>query len=390
MLRRLFSAGGSNDAVEVQLLGYDLDQARTLTAELQRRMAGVDGVVEVNVEEWQGRPEQSLLFERERIYELGLSVEEVARTVETGISGRRAGYFREGGEQFPITVRLRPDDRLTSRDLESISVRTPAPDNAMVPVSLLVSREQDRSPTRIDHIDGQRVTYITADLESGVALGDAVDRIRQAFDGLRLPPGFSIVFGGAYREQQESQRDFTIAIVLALALVYMVMAAQFERFLDPLVVMFSVPAALVGVVPMLLLTGTTINVQSIMGMVMLVGIVVNNAIVLVDYVNLKRRDDGMSPREAAMAAGRTRLRPILMTTSTTVLGLLPLAIGWGEGGGLQAALARVVVGGLLASTLVTLFLIPTLYISATAWAERAASAIRRRLRAGADLRPQRS
>jgi HAE1 family hydrophobic/amphiphilic exporter-1 len=390
MLRRLFSAGGGTDAVEVQLLGYDLDRARALTAELQRRMFGVDGVVEVNVEEWQGRPEQSLLFERERIYDLGLSVEDVARTVETGISGRRAGYFREGGEQFPITVRLRPDDRLTSRDLESMSVRTPAPDNAMVPVSLLVSREQDRSPTRIDHIDGQRVTYITADLASGVALGDAVDRIRAAFEGVQLPPGFSIVFGGAYREQQESQRDFTIAILLALALVYMVMAGQFERFLDPLVVMFSVPAALIGVIPTLLLTGTTINVQSIMGMVMLVGIVVNNAIVLVDYMNLKRREDGMRPAEAAVVAGRTRLRPILMTTSTTILGLLPLAIGWGEGGGLQAALARVVVGGLLASTLVTLFLIPTLYISATTWSERAAAAIRRRLGAGPSLRPTRS
>jgi HAE1 family hydrophobic/amphiphilic exporter-1 len=390
MLRRLFSAGGGTDAVEVQLLGYDLDRARALTAELHRRMSSVDGVVEVNVEEWQGRPEQSLLLERERIYDLGLSVEEVARTVETGISGRRAGYFRESGEQFPITVRLRPDDRLTSRDLESMSVRTPPPDNAMVPVSLLVSREQDRSPTRIDHIDGQRVTYITADLESGVALGDAVDRIRAAFEGVQLPTGFSIVFGGAYREQQESQRDFTIAIILAMALVYMVMAGQFERFLDPLVVMFSVPAALIGVIPTLLLTGTTINVQSIMGMVMLVGIVVNNAIVLVDYMNLKRREDGMSPAEAAVVAGRTRLRPILMTTSTTILGLLPLAIGWGEGGGLQAALARVVVGGLLASTLVTLFLIPTLYISATASSERASTAIRRRLGASPSLRPRRS
>jgi HAE1 family hydrophobic/amphiphilic exporter-1 len=170
----------------------------------------------------------------------------------------------------------------------------------------------------------------------------------------------------------------------------MVMAAQFERFLDPLVVMFSVPAALVGVVPTLLLTGTTLNVQSIMGMVMLIGIVVNNAIVLVDYMNFKRREDGISPREAALVAGRTRLRPILMTTSTTILGLLPLAIGWGEGGGLQAALARVVVGGLLASTLVTLFLIPTLCISAIAWSERAGTAIRRRLGAGLSLRPDRS
>jgi HAE1 family hydrophobic/amphiphilic exporter-1 len=374
MLRRLFSAGGGTDAIEVQLRGHDLERARTLSAEVQRRMALAAGVVEVNVREQEGRPEQNLLFERGRIYELGLSVGDVARSVQTSVGGSRAGYFRDGGEQFPITVRLQPEDRLTSQDLGSISVRTP--ENVMVPVSLLVTREQGRSPTRIDHIDGQRVTYITADLESGVALGDAVERIRAELNGLDVPAGFSIVFGGAYREQLESQRDFTIAIILALALVYMVMAGQFERFLDPFVVMFSVPVALVGVVPTMLLTGTTINVQSVMGMVMLVGIVVNNAIVLVDYINLKRREDGLGLLDSALLAGRTRLRPILMTTTTTVLALLPLAIGWGEGAGLQASLARVVVGGLLGSTLVTLFLIPTLYVSATMWAGRARETLR--------------
>jgi HAE1 family hydrophobic/amphiphilic exporter-1 len=271
------------------------------------------------------------------------------------VGGSRGGYYREGGEQFPITVRLRPEDRLTAQDLSGISVRTP--EGEMVPLSALASRVDDRGPTEIEHIDGQRVMYITADLEAGVALGNAVDGIREQLHDLPLPPEFSIVFGGAYREQQEAQRDFIIAICLALALVYMVMAGQFERFLDPLIVMFSVPVAIVGVVPTLLITGTTINVQSVMGMVMLIGIVVNNAIVLVDYLNLKRREDGLDIAAAAMEAGRTRLRPILMTTSTTVLGLLPLAVGLGEGAGLQAALARVVVGGLLASTLVTLFLI---------------------------------
>jgi HAE1 family hydrophobic/amphiphilic exporter-1 len=247
-------------------------------------------------------------------------------------------------------------------------------------VSFLVRREQDRGPSEIDHIDGQRVLYITANLGTGVALGDAVARIQEQLSGLQMPPGFSVEFGGAYREQQEAQRDFLIAIVLALALVYMVMAGQFERFLDPLIVMFAVPVALVGVVPTLLLTGTTVNVQSIMGMVMLVGIVVNNAIVLVDYMNLKRREDGLSVRAAAVAAGQTRLRPILMTTTTTVLALLPLSLGLGEGAGLQAALARVVVGGLLASTLVTLFLIPTLYVSATSWSMQAQSTLRHMLR----------
>jgi HAE1 family hydrophobic/amphiphilic exporter-1 len=248
-------------------------------------------------------------------------------------------------------------------------------EDSMIPVSALVRAEEDRGPTEIEHIDGQRVQYITADLEGGLALGEAMARIRERVRGLRLPEGFSIDFGGAYREQQASQRDFLITIALALALVYMVMAGQFERFLDPLVVMFSIPVALVGVVPTLLLTGTTLNVQSVMGLVMLVGIVVNNAIVLVDYVNLKRRRDGLEVEAAAIEAARTRLRPILMTTATTVLGLLPLALGLGQGAGLQAALARVVIGGLVASTIVTLFLIPTLYVSATGWVERAGAAL---------------
>jgi hydrophobic/amphiphilic exporter-1 (mainly G- bacteria), HAE1 family len=254
------------------------------------------------------------------------------------------------------------------------------PAGQMIPVSTLVRPQVDRGPTQIEHVDGQRVHYITADLASGVALGEGVARIREQLADLQLPAGFSIVFGGAWEEQQRSQRDFAIAILLALALVYMVMAGQFERFLDPLIVMFSVPVALIGVVPTLLLTGTTLNVQSVMGLVMLVGIVVNNAIVLVDYLNLKRREDGLGVEAAAIEAARTRLRPILMTTCTTVLGLLPLAVGLGEGAGLQAALARVVVGGLLASTVVTLVLIPTLYVTATYRAERAQAALRRWLR----------
>jgi HAE1 family hydrophobic/amphiphilic exporter-1 len=376
ILRRLFSAGGGDEDVEVQLRGYDIETSMALAQEIKRRMELADGVVEARVGEREGRPEETIRFDRDRIYDLGLSVQDVGRAIQTNVGGSRAGYFREGGEQFPVMVRLRPEDRLTLQDLDAIAVRTPG--GEMVPISALVSREGARGPTRVNRIDGQRVTYITANLESGVALGDAVSRIREQLATLQLPDGFSIVFGGAWREQQESRRDFTIAIIMALALVYMVMAAQFERFLDPLIVMASVPVALVGVVPTLILTGTTINVQSIMGMVMLIGIVVNNAIVLVDYLNLKRRDEGLPVRRAAIESARLRLRPILMTTLTTVLGLLPLALGLGVGANLQAALARTVIGGLLASTLITLVLIPTLYLATNLGLERARGWARRR------------
>jgi HAE1 family hydrophobic/amphiphilic exporter-1 len=235
----------------------------------------------------------------------------------------------------------------------------------VIPLSALVERRRERGPVEIDRVDAQRVTYISATLEGGVALGDAVRQVRRDLEGVTIPEGFALLFGGQYEEQQAARRDFTIAVVMALALVYMLMAAQFERFLDPLIVMLSVPMALIGAVPTLLLTGTTVNIQSIMGLIMLIGIVVNNAIVLVDAINLLRRDYQMGAAEAVVEAGRLRLRPILMTTGTTVLGLLPLALGLGTGAEIQAPLARVVIGGLLASTLVTLVLIPVAYASTT-------------------------
>ena len=380
ILRRLFSSGGGSEEVEVELRGYDLEQADQLAQQIRSRMEQTEGIVDTRIGRREGRPEENILFDRERISHLGLSVEGVARAVQTSVGGSRAGYFREDGEQFPITVRLRPEDRLTSGDLENIAVKTPGGET--VPISTLTLSEQSRGPTEIRRINGQRVTYISANLASGVALGDAVQRIQQNLSNLRLPEGFSIVYGGAYREQQEAQRDFLIAVLMALALIYMVMAAQFERFLDPLVVMGSVPLALIGVVPTLLLTGTTLNVQSIMGLIMLIGIVVNNAIVLIDYVNLKRREQGLPVKQAVLEAARLRLRPILMTTLTTVLGLFPLALGWGAGADIQAALARVVIGGLTASTLITLVLIPALYISASWAAEKIASLTRQWRRGG--------
>jgi len=240
-----------------------------------------------------------------------------------------------------------------------------------VPLSVLVERERSRGPVEIEHVDGQRVTYVSANLESGVALGDAVERIRADLAGLQVPPGLAMLFGGQYREQQAARRDFLVAIAMALVLVYMLMAAQFERFVDPLIVMVSVPMSLIGVVPVLLLTGTTLNIQSVMGLVMLIGIVVNNAIVLVDAVNLLLREYGMTPSQAVLEAGRLRLRPILMTTATTALGLTPLALGLGPGAEIQAALARVVIGGLIASTLVTLVLIPVTWATIDAVRTRA-------------------
>jgi len=365
MLNRVFSSGGGSDALELELRGWELGRADRIAADMRRRMEAVPGVTDVRVSRREGRPEERLILDRERISELGLSVREVGQTLLANVAGIEAGRYREAGYEFPITVRLRRQDRQISQDLDGVTLRTPQ--GAVVALSSLVERQRGRGPVEIDRVDGQRVTYVTANLESGVALGDAVEGVRAALAGLELPSGFTILYGGQYEEQIAARRDFTIAIIMALVLVYMLMAAQFERFFDPLIVMLAVPMALIGVVPTLLLTGTTLNIQSVMGLVMLIGIVVNNAIVLVDAINLLRRERQMGAADAIIEAGRLRLRPILITTATTVLGLVPLALGLGVGGEIQASLARVVIGGLLASTLVTLILIPVTYSTVANW-----------------------
>lgn len=361
ILRRLFSSGGGTEAVQVEIRGYDLKVADALAREIRDRLESTPGVADARLSRREGRPEENLVFDREKIASLGLTIQQVGRAVQTSLGGSRAGQFRVDGEEFPIMVRLRPEDRLSLQDLDNISVR--AGNGETIPVSTLLRNDRSRAPTTIQRVSGQRVTYVTGNLEDGVPLGDVVKQVQSSLAQMTFPRGYSASIGGEYEEQQRAQRDFLLTILLALVLIYMVMAGQFERFLDPLIVMFSVPVAIVGVVPTLLLTGTSLNMQSIMGVVMLVGIVVNNAIVLVDYINLLRREQGMAVMEAVVEAGRLRLRPILMTTLTTILGLLPLALGFGAGAEIQASLARVVIGGLTASTLVTLVLIPSVYVS---------------------------
>ncbi len=368
ILRRVFSTGGGTESLQVELRGYDLNQAQKIAERIKNQLETVDGVAGARSGRREGRPEENIRFLRDKISSLGLTTRDVAQAVQTNLGGSRAAAYRTGGEQFPITVRLRPEDRLSVEDLDNVSIRTP--DGQSVPLSTLIDMNRGRGPTEIQRVNGQRVTYISASLTSDAVLGEVVKRARSELSTLQLPEGFSITFGGEYREQQKAQTDFLIAIIMALVLIYMVMAGQFERFLDPLIVMFSVPLVLVGVLPTLVFTGTTVNIQSVMGFIMLIGIVVNNAIVLVDYVNIMRRERGLPLFDAVAEAGRLRLRPILMTTLTTVLGLVPLALGIGAGAEIQAALARVVIGGLTASTLITLILIPAAYVSADLFARK--------------------
>lgn len=367
ILRRLFNSGGGGDALEVELRGYEIEMADKLAEDIKTKMERISGIVDVEVSRREGRPEQNLIFNREKIAQLGLSVRQVSRVVQTNLGGSIAGRFRKSGDEFDIIVRLQEKDRLSAMDIDNISLRSAQ--GQIVPLTAVVEKEINRGPTEINRVDGQRTVRISANLEEGVTLGQAVERVRATLTETPLPSGFSIVFGGEYEEQQKAAADFQLAIVMALILVYMVMAAQFERFLDPLIVMFSVPIAIIGIVPTMMLTGTTLNLNSLMGVIMLAGIVVNNAIVLVDYINLLRREQGMTVHQAVVEAGRLRLRPILMTTLTTILGLIPLSFGGGAGGEIQASLARVVIGGMAASTVITLFFIPVIYQTVAIWKE---------------------
>jgi HAE1 family hydrophobic/amphiphilic exporter-1 len=301
----------------------------------------------------------TLEIDREKAGEFGLSVSEVARRLRTAFGGEVATRYREGGDEYDVRVRLREQDRLRLDDLRTLWMVTPG--NERVPVSNFIRLERRTGPTSIDRVDQERSITVAANLAPGYSLGNVMRDIQRQLRQIRLPKGFTFVYGGEYEDQMESYRELSLAFLLAVVLVYMVMAAQFESLIHPLIIMFSIPFALIGVILVLAVTNTTLSVQSLMGVVMLAGIVVNNAIVLLDYVNMLRRTRGMPLREAVEEGGRRRLRPILMTTLTTILALIPLAIGLGEGGELQAPMARVVVGGLLVSTLITLVFIPTLY-----------------------------
>jgi HAE1 family hydrophobic/amphiphilic exporter-1 len=346
------------ESITIEIRGHDPVVAMSIAEEIKGRLSAIDGVKDPNMRDAEGRPELGLMIDRYKAAEAGFTVTSVAQAIRTNFGGEIATRFRDGGEEFDVRVRLKEDDRQSVKDLQSQWLATPSGER--VPASNFIRQEMMSGPLEIRRKNQERILTVNADLDPAFTLGNVMQDVEASLSSIPMPDGFSIVYGGEYEEQQKSHRDLAMGLALAILLVYMVMAAQFESLIQPFVIMFASPFATIGILGILWLTKTSLSIQSILGIIVLVGIVVNNAIVLVDYINLLRRRK-MPLHEAVEEGGRRRLRPIIMTTLTTTLALSPMAIGMGSGGELQAPMARVVIGGLLTSTLITLVFVPVLY-----------------------------
>ncbi|MBI1356136.1 MAG: MMPL family transporter [Acidobacteria bacterium] len=373
---------GEGERLSVEIRGFDPDVTQDLAEQVREAMLTTEGVASAQVSRRPGTPEMLVRVDRAKATSMGLQVSDVSQTLETAIGGSRASMFREDGDEYDILVRLKEEDRLSIGQVGEVPITLR--DGTTVPAQSLIRMDRQEGPVEIRRKDQQRIIVVNGTLGDR-DLGSIVADLQEKIRAIPKPRGYEVIVGGEYEEQEEAFQAMTFAAVLALLLVYMVMASQFESLRDPFIILFSIPLAAVGVTTILVLTDTTFNMQAFLGVIVLVGIVVNNAIVLIDYTNLLIRDHGMPLREAVMTAGKRRLRPILMTTSTTVLGLLPMSLGIGEGSELQAPMARVVIGGLTTSTLITLVFIPVVFYTLEQRAER--SRQRRMLPDEAELQP---
>ncbi|WP_373500614.1 efflux RND transporter permease subunit [Desulfococcus sp.] len=355
LLERLLSGGGQGLTIEIR--GFDLEILNALSEKVAAAVSDVPGIADLDISQAAGVPQMEIQVDRAKIADLGLTVRDVTEVLDTAVAGSRAGEYRTGGNSYRIFVQLQDVEKLSLDEILDFTLTAASGE----PVALrnLVATQENRGPVVIDRKGQQRIVTFNAnvtDRDPGSVAGEVQARLTR----IPRPVGYDLTVTGNFEEQQKAFRDLMLSLVLALVFVYMVLACQYESLRDPVIVMVSAPVAAVGVLLTLFLTGTTLNLQSAIGCIMLGGIVVNNAILLVDQASRLVRQ-GMGVRESVAEAGRRRLRPILMTTLTTILALVPLALGIGEGADAQAPLARAVVGGLTGSTVITLVLIPAVY-----------------------------
>ena len=356
-MMRGMGGGGGDARLSIEILGHDLEQSKRIAQDLKAMLDTTPGVADTRLQREEGRPELAVRVDRDKAALLGLTVTGVANTIRTNVAGTQAAMFRDAGNEYPIIVRLRQEDREEVAEVGDVLLNTSA--GQTVPAKNVMIIDRETGPVSIERKNQERVQRVNAETET--TLSEAVAAVQARMGEINVPKDFAVGFGNEVEEQAKSFNELRLVLILAIILVYTVMASQYESLKDPFIIIFSIPLAAIGVVGMLMVTKTPFSMQAYIGVIMLAGIVVSNAILLVDYTNTLRHRDKMELRAALELAGRHRLRPILMTSLCTALGLVPMALGIGEGAELQAPLARVVIGGLITSTVITLVFVPAMY-----------------------------
>lgn len=347
--------------IEVHVFGYNLDKVKEFADEVAARVARIDGVKDVTTSLEYGNPEIAIRFDRVRLSSLGLQLSEVANTVKMKIKGDVPTRFKEREKQIDIRVRTTAWRSTKVDEVRSLVVGER--EGRPILLSTVAEIGTARGINQISRVAQQRAAIISANI-TGRDLGSVSEDVQAVLSTIAIPPDVTVELGGQNEELLRSSRNLRLALLLAVFLVYLVMAAQFESFVHPFIILFTVPLGLIGVFTSLILTGYPISIVVFIGVIMLAGIVVNNGIVLIDYINTLRKR-GAKKFDAIREASRVRLRPILMTTMTTVLGLVPMAIGLGEGAEIRSPMAVTVIGGLIGATVLTLLVMPSLYAMVT-------------------------
>ncbi len=349
--------GGGANTVDVEIFGYDFNTTNKLADEIKARINKIPGAKDIKVSREKDRPELQVVLDREKVALNGLNSAVVSSFIRNRVDGLIASKFREEGDEFDIELRYEEDYRNSITDLEEITIINPSGNK--IKLKELGTVKEYWSPPNIEHKRRERIARISAK-PVGISLGELAEQINAEIKNIEVPPEIMVNVGGAYEDQVEGFQDIGLLMIMSLILVFIVMASQFESFAMPFVIMFSIPFAFTGVVLILFLTNTTLSLIAALGAVLLIGIVVKNGIVLVDFINLMR-DRGYELYEAIALAGHSRLRPVLMTAATTILGMMPLALSRGEGSEIWTPMGITVIGGLVFSTVVTMVIVPVVY-----------------------------
>ena len=359
--------GGGGSTVDVEIYGFDFDETSLLADELKASISQkVKGARNITISRDKDRPELKVTLDKEKLAYHGLNSATVSTYIRNRVAGYTAGFLKEDGDEYDIVVRLKEEDRNSITDIRDFTI--PTPTGTRIKLGEIAQVEEYWAPQTIERKSRQRYLRVSVSPYQ-TSLGELAAQIQQVIDNTSIPGGISVVLAGDYEEQQEMFGDMVILLLLILMLVYIVMASQFESLKKPAIILLSVPFALSGVILALWLTGTSLDMIGALGMIMLVGIAVKNGIVLVDYINLMR-DRGYELNEAIAISGASRLRPVLMTAMTTLLGMLPMALSRGEGSEMWQPLGIVVIGGLFVSTFVTLIIVPVVYALISRHGER--------------------